>query len=76
MRYLASGRGLDAGFVAHPSFVESCEVEDIVSALSIVAPEAVHIFTAEKGRAMEDILFKKDVPYQLGLYGIASMGLP
>jgi dienelactone hydrolase len=30
IRSLASGRGVDAGFVAHPSFVESGEVEDIV----------------------------------------------
>jgi hypothetical protein len=37
--------------------------------MSIVAPEADQIFTAEKRRAVEDISLKKDAPYQLSLYG-------
>jgi len=74
MRFLASGRGVDAGFAAHPSLVESGDVEAIVAPLSIAAAEMDRAFPAEKRRETEDILFRKDVPYQLTLYGDCEHG--
>jgi dienelactone hydrolase len=38
LRWLAEGKGkIDVGFVAHPSFIESVEVQEIQGALSIAA---------------------------------------
>jgi dienelactone hydrolase len=74
IRFLAQGRGVDAGFVAHPSFAESAEVEAIANPLSIAASEEDQVFPAEKRRETEDILFKKDVPYQMSLYSDCQHG--
>ena len=74
VRFLAEGRGVDAGFIAHPSLMEAREVKEIVNPLSIAAPEMDSIFPAEKRRETEDILFEKKVPYQVCLYGDSEHG--
>lgn len=74
VRFLAPGRGIDAGFVAHPSFADAAEVEAIANPLSIAAPEEDQVFPAEKRRETEDILYKKDVPYQMCLYSDCQHG--
>ena len=38
MRFLAQGKGLDAGFAAHPSLVEIPEVEAVAGPLSLAIP--------------------------------------
>jgi dienelactone hydrolase len=37
LRFLAAGKGVDVGFVAHPTGVEDAEVEEIAGPLSIAA---------------------------------------
>jgi len=74
VRFLGEGRGVDAGFIAHPSLVEASEVKEIVNPLSIAAPETDRVFPAEKRRETEDILFEKKVPYQMCLYGDCEHG--
>jgi len=73
IRYLKKGK-LDAGYVAHPSFVDAEEVEAIEGPLSIAAAETDPIFPAEKRRQTEDILFKKDTPWQINLYSDVQHG--
>ncbi|KAF2195767.1 alpha/beta-hydrolase [Zopfia rhizophila CBS 207.26] len=66
-RFLKEGK-LDAGFTAHPSFVDKEEVEGIQGPLSIAAAETDQIFPAPKRRETEDILQKMSVPYQINLF--------
>lgn len=74
LRFLAAGKGVDVGFVAHPTGVEDAEVEGIAGPLSIAAAEVDQVFPTEKRRASEDILIKGSVPYQVVLYGDTEHG--
>ena len=73
-RFLAAGKGIDVGAMAHPSFVEAEEVKAITGPLSIAAAETDGIFPAEKRRETEDILQKMTVPYQINLYSDVEHG--
>ncbi|KAF2730875.1 esterase/lipase [Polyplosphaeria fusca] len=66
-RHLKAGK-LDAGFTAHPSFVDADELEGIQGPLSIAAAETDEIFPASKRHESEAILEKKDVPWQINLF--------
>jgi dienelactone hydrolase len=72
-RFLKEG-SLDAGFTAHPSFVEIDELKGIRGPLSIAAAETDMIFPAEKRRETEDILKEMSVPYQMTLYSGVEHG--
>ena len=75
MRFLAAGKGLEAGFVAHPSLVEAEEVEGIAGPLSIACAEKDDIMPTELRRQSEDILIKKSpLPYQVCLYSGVEHG--
>jgi dienelactone hydrolase len=66
---------LDAGFIAHPSFVAAAEVERVAAPLSIAAALHDDIFTADKRRETEDILARlDDVPWQMTLYSHVEHG--
>ena len=43
-RFLASGKGVDVGFVAHPSFLESGEIQAVQGPLSIAAGGTLSAF--------------------------------
>ena len=73
IRNLKDGR-LNAGYVAHPSFVTSEEVSAITNPLTIAAAEVDTIFTPEKRSESEKILAGLKVPYQITLYGAVSHG--
>jgi dienelactone hydrolase len=73
VRFLKPGV-LDAGFVAHPSFVDADEVKALKGPLSIAAAETDAIFPAEKRRETEDILFTLDSPWQINLYSDVEHG--
>jgi len=80
-RFLAKGKGVDVGAMAHPSFVEPDEVKAMTGPLTIAAAETDEIFPAEKRRLTEDILKEMDIPYQISLYsgvvhGFAVRGDP
>ncbi|KAJ4991460.1 dienelactone hydrolase family protein [Stagonosporopsis vannaccii] len=72
-RWLKPG-GLDAGYTAHPSFVEVEELKGIQGPLSIAAAESDWIFPAEKRRESEDILKDMGATYQLSLYSGVEHG--
>ena len=67
-RYLAKGKGIDVGAMAHPSFVEADEIKAMTGPLSIAAAETDQIFPAEKRRETEDLLKEMSIPYQISLY--------
>ncbi|KAH6851454.1 dienelactone hydrolase [Alternaria rosae] len=69
-----SNGGIDAGFTAHPSFVDEEEVRNIKGPLSIAAAETDSIFPAEKRRETEDILKDHTAPYQMFLYSDVEHG--
>lgn len=72
-RWLKEGK-LDAGYTAHPSFVEADEVRGIQGPLSISAAETDQIFPAPKRHETEEILEKHTVPYQINLFSDVEHG--
>lgn len=67
-RFMAEGKGIDVGAMAHPSFVDAAEVKALTGPLTIAAAETDQIFPAEKRRETEDILKDMTIPYQMSLY--------
>lgn len=68
VRYMAKGRGVDVGYLAHPSFVDEAELAAITGPLSIAAAETDEIFPADKRHKSEVILKDTKLPYQINLY--------
>lgn len=62
------GKGIDVGFIAHPSFVEESELSAIKGPLSIAAAETDQIFPTEKRHRSEEILVDTKQPYQITLF--------
>jgi len=73
-RFLAQGKGVDAGFVAHPSNMEGKEVQAIVKPFSIGAAETDTAFPPERRHETEVTLQKLGIPYQITLYGSVNHG--
>ncbi|EME85215.1 uncharacterized protein MYCFIDRAFT_61202 [Pseudocercospora fijiensis CIRAD86] len=73
-RFMTGGKGLDVGYMAHPSFVDADEVKALTGPLSIAAAETDQIFPAEKRRETEDILRGMKIPYQISLYSDVEHG--
>ncbi|KAG2418634.1 hypothetical protein HFD88_001735 [Aspergillus terreus] len=73
VRFLHSGV-LDAGYVAHPSFVEADELRKIEGPLSIAAAETDSIFPAPKRHESEKILSEVGQPYQINLFSGVEHG--
>ncbi|KAN0096835.1 alpha/beta-hydrolase [Hyaloscypha variabilis] len=74
IRFLPKGKGIDVGYVAHPSFVEESELAAIAGPLSIAAAETDQIFPAEKRHKSETILVETKQPYQINLYSGVAHG--
>jgi len=74
VRVMKEGKGVDAGFIAHPTMLESGELEAAAGPLSIAAAETDALFNVNKRREAEDILLKKKTPYQLTLYSGVQHG--
>ncbi|KAM0285059.1 hypothetical protein ACHAO9_008890 [Fusarium lateritium] len=60
--------GIQVGFIAHPSFVESAELAAIIGPLSIAAAELDDLFTVEKRHESEAILSKSKQDFQINLF--------
>jgi len=73
-RYMAKGKGIDVGYVAHPSFVDEEELSSITGPLSIAAAETDDIFPTEKRHKSEEILRNSKLPYQINLYSGVAHG--
>jgi len=78
IRYLAEGRGLDAGFTAHPSLIEPGELEAVRGPLSIAAAEVDFQMSPDQRfqteKTLEQLGKEHSVPYQLTLYGATEHG--
>lgn len=66
--------GIDVGFFAHPSFVDSDELAAITGPLSIAAAETDVIFPTEKRHESEAILKDTKQPYLITLYSGVEHG--
>ncbi|KAJ5047072.1 uncharacterized protein L3040_002915 [Drepanopeziza brunnea f. sp. 'multigermtubi'] len=73
-RFLAQGRGLDAGFTAHPSNVVATEWEGIAAPLSIAFGELDGSNTPAQRAAAEAIFRAKNATFQTSLYAGAEHG--
>ncbi|KAI3324438.1 dienelactone hydrolase [Xylariaceae sp. AK1471] len=60
--------GINAGYMAHPSFVDEDEFRSFKAPLSISAAETDTIFPAEKRYRSEEILKEGGQPYQINLF--------
>merc|ERR1712000_451033 len=65
---------IDAGYTAHPSFVEGDELRDVKGPLAIAAAETDAIFPTEKRHETEQILKDLGLPYQINLYSGVEHG--
>ena len=75
----AAGATVDAGYVAHPSFVDAEELQALNGPLSIAAAETDQIFPEAKRHESEEILKKlslgdKKLAYQINLYSAVEHG--
>ncbi|KAI0505744.1 dienelactone hydrolase [Xylaria bambusicola] len=61
-------KGINVGYMAHPSFVDEDELRGFKGPLSIAAAETDQIFPAEKRHRSEEILKEVGQPYQINLY--------
>ncbi|GAM86528.1 hypothetical protein ANO11243_045420 [Dothideomycetidae sp. 11243] len=73
-RFMAEGKGVDVGYMAHPSFVDADEMEAIRGPLSIAAAQTDQIFTEEKRKESEGILKQMEQPWQITLYSHTQHG--
>jgi dienelactone hydrolase len=73
-RFLAPGKGLDAGFVAHPSGIETAELQAIANPISFAYPENDGANPPAARHSAEEVLLKKNATYQMTLYGGAEHG--
>ncbi|KAK4149539.1 dienelactone hydrolase family-domain-containing protein [Chaetomidium leptoderma] len=73
-RMLAAGKGVDAGFAAHPSLLEDSEIMAITRPISVAAAETDAMLLPERRPQMEAMLADTTQPYQFNLYGGTSHG--
>ncbi|PBP17662.1 dienelactone hydrolase [Diplocarpon rosae] len=73
-RFLAAGKGLDAGFTAHPSNVQDSEWEAIDAPLSIAYGELDASNTPTQRAAAEAIFISQNATFQTSLYAGAEHG--
>ncbi|KAK7888024.1 hypothetical protein LTR67_009419 [Exophiala xenobiotica] len=75
VRHLRPDAGkIDAGYTAHPSFVDADELRDMKGPLAISAAETDAIFPTEKRHETEQILKEVGLPYQINLYSGVEHG--
>ncbi|KAH8819821.1 dienelactone hydrolase [Xylogone sp. PMI_703] len=74
VRFLKQNQ-LDAGFIAHPSLIETDELEAIERPLSIAAAEHDTVFPTPKRHESEEILLKlSPLSYQIAFYSGTDHG--
>jgi len=73
-RYLAAGRGVDAGFVAHPSNLLEDEIRAVAGPLSIAAGTLDASFNATARYRAEGILDGNNITFQSSVYAQAPHG--
>lgn len=73
-RFVAPGRGVDVGYAAHPSLLESGEIAAIAGPVSIAAADGDTLFNAQARAAAEAVLLGTGQKYQVDLYSGTQHG--
>jgi len=73
-RLLAAGKGVDAGFAAHPSLLEDSEIQAITRPVSVAAAENDTMLLPARRSQVEALLLNTKQPYQLDLYSGTNHG--
>jgi len=73
-RYLAEGKGIDAGFAAHPSNTQPAEWDAVASPISIAFGDLDQSNTVANRSNIEEIFFEGNKTYQTSLYSNAEHG--
>ncbi|RAH49638.1 alpha/beta-hydrolase [Aspergillus brunneoviolaceus CBS 621.78] len=73
-RFLKVDGGLDVGFTAHPTMMTAEELAAVEGPFCVAAAQHDPIFSAEKRRESEEILGKKDQPWQISVYSDVEHG--
>jgi len=73
-RYLAEGKGIDAGFAAHPSNTQAEEWDAVASPISIAFGDLDQSNTPENRTTIEEIFFDGNKTYQTALFSNAEHG--
>ncbi|KAK4038068.1 dienelactone hydrolase family-domain-containing protein [Parachaetomium inaequale] len=73
-RMLAAGKGVDAGFAAHPSLLEDVEIAAITKPMSVAAAETDAMLLPARRSEIEAMLVNTAQPYQVNLYSGTSHG--
>lgn len=73
-RFMAKGKGLDAGYIAHPSLTSGDEVRGVDEPLTIAGAEVDDLFPPEKRRETEEILSSSGNRYSMTIYGGVEHG--
>jgi len=73
-RFMVAGKGINVGYVAHPSFVEEDELAAISGPFSISAAETDEIFPMGKRHKSEQILKDGKKAYQINLFSGVEHG--
>ncbi|KAM5385644.1 hypothetical protein ACJZ2D_000843 [Fusarium nematophilum] len=66
--------GIEAAFVAHPSFVEEHELAAITGPFSIAAAQTDTIFPVKNRQRSEEILIETGLPFQINLFSGVEHG--
>ena len=73
-RYLAEGKGIEAGFAAHPSNTQAEEWNAVASPISIAFGALDQSNTPENRTNIEEIFFDGNKTYQTSLFSDAEHG--
>jgi dienelactone hydrolase len=74
VRHMRGPGSIEAGFVAHPSYVEEEELASARGPFSIAAAETDLIFPVEKRIRSEEILKERGEPWSISVYGGVKHG--
>ncbi|EXK76739.1 hypothetical protein FOQG_18531 [Fusarium oxysporum f. sp. raphani 54005] len=66
--------GIQAGYIAHPSFIDEHELAAITGPLSIAAAQTDAIFPAHMRHRSEEILIQTGLPFQINLFSGVEHG--
>jgi dienelactone hydrolase len=73
-RFVDAGKGVSVAYAAHPSLLESSEIQAIDGPVSVAAADNDSLFTAALRNEMEALLVKIPQPYQVSLYSGTEHG--
>ena len=73
-RVIAAGKGADVGFAAHPSLLETAEVQAITKPVSLACAQTDDLFPAARRHEVEDLIFASGQQASVATYGGTQHG--